>query len=288
MFSQAKIFWLAKDAAHAEQYQDAFALDERRGVAAIADGVSSSLFSAQWAKIITQGVIAAPPDVRDPASLFPWLAAQRKAWNAQVDTDNLAWHQKAKLQQGAQATLLWVEVTPAAAGRARLKAFAVGDCLLFHARGSQNLRAFPIESSQLLENNPHALCSIESKNDQTLPFQVLEEDCQPGDLLVLCTDAVAAWALKALEEGATLLWRDFWNLSPDDWAEYVGRLRQEQRMRYDDATLMLLRVGDPAKARPGAGQLLADAKRKVHDVTDTVAESLSDFFGGFSSKRKGR
>ena len=69
MYFQSKTFWLAKDASQAEQYQDAFALDAARGIAAIADGVSSSLFSAPWAKILTEAVVAGPPDrLRDLAA----------------------------------------------------------------------------------------------------------------------------------------------------------------------------------------------------------------------------
>lgn len=292
MFFEHKTFWLAKDVSQTEHYQDAFALDGRRGVAAIADGVSSSLFSAQWAKILCDAVVADPPDVSSGDSFFPWLARQRAAWNSAVDTENLAWHQKAKMQQGAQSTLLWVQLLPAdpfdAGGRQspRFRCFAVGDCCLLHARGSQMLRAFPIEQSQLLENNPHVLRSIESKQDQALAFQTLQDYYQPGDMLVLCTDAIAAWALKALEGGATLLWRDFWNMSQDDWAGYIGSLREQQRMRYDDATLVILRATDPSKLSARGGQFMDEAKRKFDDTIHDVGDTISDFLGGLSKRRK--
>lgn len=288
MYFESRTFWLAKDAAHSEHYQDAFALDASRGVAAIADGVSSSLFSSQWAKVLTAGIVAAPPDVHDAFGLFDWLGRQRSQWSASVDTTNLAWHQKAKMQQGAQSTLLWVEFWPPetnhAAGAASLKfrAFAIGDCCLLHARGSQMLRSFPIEQSATFESKPHVVTSIDGKHDEQLAFEMLEDHCQVGDMLVLCTDAIGAWALKALEEGNTLLWRDFWDMSPQDWSTYVGRLREEQRMRYDDATLVLLRVCDPTRQQfAKAAELFDDAKRTLEDTVSDVTDKFNDTLTGF-------
>lgn len=296
MYFESRTFWLAKDAAHREHYQDAFALDPLRGVAAIADGVSSSLFSAQWAKILTAGLVEGPPEVQDAFGLFDWLARLRTQWNSSVDTANLAWHQKAKMQQGAQATLLWVEFWPPETSSTtvptlKFRAYAVGDCVLLHARGSQMLRAFPIEQSVTFENKPHVVTSIDGKHDEGLAFEMLEDYCQVGDMLVLCTDAIGAWALKALEGGATLLWRDFWDMTADDWYGYVARLREEQRMRYDDATLVLLRVCDPTRTRlTKATDLLDDAKKTLEDtmsdVSDKLGDTISGLFDSFTAKRK--
>jgi hypothetical protein len=299
MYFESRTFWLAKDAAHSEHYQDAFALDPLRGVAAIADGVSSSLFSSQWAKVLTAGVVEQPPPVHDAAGYSQWLGRRRAQWSSSVDTANLAWHQKAKVQQGAQSTLLWVEFWPpetqhsSTTSTLKFRAYAVGDCCLFHARGSQMLRAFPIEQSALFENKPQVLTSIDGKHDEQLAFETLQDHCQVGDVLVLCTDAIGAWALKSLEDGATLLWRDFWNMSAEDWAAYIARLREEQRMRYDDATLVLLRVCDPTRSKGlKPGELLTEAKRTLEDTVSDVTEKFSDKLGGlfdsFTAKRKRR
>ena len=288
MYFQSKTFWLAKDASQAEQYQDAFALDGTRGIAAIADGVSSSLFSAPWAKILTEAVVAGPPDIHDSDSLFPWLAAQREKWNGTVDTENLAWHQKAKLQQGAQSTLLWTRILPPderdqqCPDLPRLHCFAIGDCLLLHARGSQMLRAFPIESSAAFEENPQVLTSMESKQDQALAFHRLYNYCEAGDLLILCTDAIGAWAIKQLEDEMTMLWRDFWDMDQEDWTAWIARLREDGRMRYDDATMVLLRICDtPDDAYAKADKIVGEAKKAFDDVTETI----SGFFGSITKKK---
>ena len=62
MFFEHKAFWLPKDIEHPDEYQDAFAVDEVRGIAAIADGVSSSLFAASWARLLVNaaGTVVVP------------------------------------------------------------------------------------------------------------------------------------------------------------------------------------------------------------------------------------
>ncbi len=100
-----------------------------------------------------------------------------------------------------------------------------------------------------------------------------------------------AWALKALEDGNTLLWRDFWDMSQADWAAYVARLREDQRMRYDDATLVLLRVCDPTRSKfPKPAELFDDAKKTledtVSDVTDKFGDTISGLFDTFTKRKK--
>ena len=68
--------------------------------------------------------------------------------------------------------------------------------------------------------------------------------CYPGDELILCTDAVAEWAVRCYANGDPPVWSDFWHMSEDDWRSGVVWLRQERQMRIDDSTLLMLRVVD--------------------------------------------
>lgn len=280
MLLEHRSFWLPKDVGKSELFQDAFAVDEVRGAAAIADGVSASLFSGKWAKILTEAIVANPPDFHGDNSFLPWLAEQRAVWQQTIDTENLAWHQKAKLQQGSHSTLLWLHLLPSPgdADSLRLVCWAIGDTCLFHARGSQMLRVFPIEESRIFDEDPHVLCSVPHKFDTQLQFHALDDTCRDGDLLVLCTDAMAAWALQQLEGGATLLWQSFWDMSQDDWAEHIGRLRSEQRIRYDDTTLLLLRVRHRAARRQQSDW--------VDQAKDTATRTWQDAKGWLSGFRK--
>lgn len=253
---ESRIFQLAKDTEHPEEYQDAYGLDAARGIAAVADGVTSSIFARHWAAILTEATVADAPDPNDREAFGRWLQLRRQVWSQRIDTSSLAWFQKAKLPLGAFSTLLWVRVLPVeedrpgAFGGYRMQGFAIGDSCLFHVRHGEILRAFPIQKAEELEADPLVVGSIDLKRDQLLQFHALDGLCYLGDLLVLCTDAVAGWALRLGESGNPPAWEDYWNLGQQEWQQEVVRLRDQGQMRYDDATLVLLRLTQTAVEVP--------------------------------------
>lgn len=260
---EARLFRLPKDPAASADYQDAYRMDAVRGVASVADGVSSALFSGPWAAILTEAIVADPPNPDDPEAFAAWLAVLRSQWASRIDISNLAWFQKAKLKQGAFATLVWIclfsrseiDVAPDDPDAAYLcQAFAVGDSCLFHVRDDALLTSFPIQASAELEANPLAVGSMDLNRDQMLRFSRHDAWCRAGDLLVLCTDAMADWILRQYERGGSPDWQYLWAMTESQWQSQVLDLRTAQEMRYDDTTLLMLRVKteQSAAAKPAA------------------------------------
>ena len=254
---ESRVFTLAKDAEHPEENQDVCRIDAGRAGAAIADGVASAIFSRLWAEILTEAVVADPPDPNDQTALAQWLAERRAAWEAQIDVTRLAWFQKPKLREGAFSTLLWVRLPSTASAEeedsqapktCRLRGFAVGDSCLFWVREGDVLCTFPVQAAEELEADPVVLGSVDLNRDGLLAFSSLDEECRAGDLLVLSTDAVAEWVLKRLESGDPPRWDAYWEMTEPAWREEVAGLRRERHMRHDDATLVLLRVCERAAA----------------------------------------
>lgn len=244
MLFASRKFVLAKDPERPEECQDALEIDEARGIAAIADGVSSAIFSGQWARLLCASVVAAPPNPEDAETFWPWLRQLREQWASQIDVSGLAWFQRAKLPMGAFSTLLWVYVSPGdGPDTFRVHCRAVGDTCLFHVRGKETLRCFPVQSSAEMDANPVVVGSVDLNRDGAMSFATIDLDCRAGDLLALCTDAVALWAIKNAEAGAAPDWEIFWNMGEDAWREGVQKLRDDAQMRVDDATLALLRLG---------------------------------------------
>jgi len=261
---ESRVFQLAKDDEHPEENQDACHADAEHGIAAIADGVASGIFARQWARILTEATVAETPDPGDKEAFGAWLARRREAWQREIDVSGLAWFQKPKLREGAFSTLLWVEILPIDESDRqpqdpwRLRVFAVGDSCLFHVRGQQLLRTFPIETAEELEADPVVVGSVDLNRDELVQFKSFDALCRPGDLLVLCTDAIAEWALRQAEAGDPPAWEDYWNKTEEEWQQEVATLRSERHMRYDDATLLLLRVGDGVTA-PNQAEATAPA-----------------------------
>jgi hypothetical protein len=253
---ESRTFWLSKDVDEPTQYQDAFALDAERGVAAIADGVSSAIFSGPWARLLAESVVASPPKLDDQGSFEGWLAAERQAWRSQIDTSRLTWYQRPKMVDGAMTTLAWIELLPvetADDGHAthyRVRGAAIGDSCLFHVHEGRSAGAFPMTASGQFGLNPAVIGSVSRNLDHMLAFHVYDEDCPVGDLLVLTTDAIALWAVERQEAGEPVDWQRYWDLSDDDWRAEIFALREDHRMRFDDSTLVLLRIIEERPAPP--------------------------------------
>lgn len=284
---EPRTFWLAKDSDYPDEYQDAFALDAERGVAAVADGVADCVFSASWAQILARAVVARPAILADPDEFHGWLTEQRAAWCGGIDFSNIPWFVKPKMVDGAMTTLLWIELTPFN-GKDQggndidgndnlphsylLRSFAIGDCCLFHLRGDEQLCSFPIDNSEAFGLYPQVIGSVDRNQNALADFHVCEYECLPGDLLVLTSDALAQWAVNRSEAGETVDWGRFWEMSYELWREEVLALRREQLIRYDDTTLLLLRVVDET-ATPNVAP---DSDKVLTEFEETETETCEE------------
>jgi hypothetical protein len=247
MFFQYRTFHVAKDSAFAEEYEDAFCVDGELGTAAIADGVSSAIFSALWAQILTRALVEAPPNVHDADAFKAWLTECRAHWLAGIDLPGMGYFQKTKLRQvgGAFCTLCWLQVYPDAeqADGLRYRAYALGDSCLFHVREGQLLQSFPLHTSAEFDLDPAAICSSDLGRDGALVFPAIDEACAPGDLLILATDAVAKCLMAEREAGGTIDWSRYATLHPSNWLAEIEAQRIDRRIRRDDSTVVWMRIG---------------------------------------------
>ncbi|MGH3697367.1 MAG: hypothetical protein ACRDRX_25845 [Pseudonocardiaceae bacterium] len=106
----------------------------------------------------------------------------------------LAWWQAEKLARGAQATVLAAQASEDGTWRAA----AVGDSCLFHCRGDDVLGTFPVTSAAAFDSRPDLVVS--TRVELCRPRSVAGRFVR-GDLLVLTTDALAAWAMHTVEMG---------------------------------------------------------------------------------------
>ena len=297
MLFATREFHTSKDMDFPNDYEDAFCFDESLGLATVADGVSSAIFSRQWADLLTRSVIEMPPDLYTEGVFQQWLADLRAKWIEQIDLHNLPWNQRQKLQMvgGAFSTLLWLELYPwqvvdgeladdepvdDATQKFRMRCFAVGDCSLFHVRNGEILRSFPLNTAAEFDADPISICSVNLNRDHELAFQAIDDACLENDLLVLCSDAIGKWAMTCMEDDNPPDWESYWDKSFEDWIQEIVSLRQNKLMRYDDTTLLLLRVGSNVEAVSLADESRPDEHDSVSiedTVSDTTEVALDDW-----------
>lgn len=253
MLLDIREFWFPKAGNCPEEYEDAFACDSRAGRFAIADGATESSFAGLWARDMVEAYVTTPP----PGSawgLRRWLEPLQGRWHAAIDWGQLPWYAEVKAQAGAFASLLGVELDPAG----RWHALAVGDSCLFHVRGQDLVRAFPLERAEEFGNSPLLLSSNPASNHPRVWREVrtLAGDGRPGDLFLLATDALAHWLLSRSEAGERP-----WEMlrETEGQGEFEGlvmRLRQTGQIHNDDTTLLLVHLlpaasgGEEAQSLP--------------------------------------
>ncbi|MBQ6108863.1 MAG: hypothetical protein IJK97_11695, partial [Thermoguttaceae bacterium] len=219
-----RTFCYPKDPENPQQNQDSFQVSDSAGLAVVADGVSSAIFSAAWSNILTKHVLQDRPDPANQEHFAQWLSNLRLEWEQTIDTTNLSWFQRPKMASGAFSTLVWVQVREIAppkvgsnlwnrlqnpdSGRRcfQVKGHCIGDSCVFHVRpgrtdsesfsGSDLYRVIPLTKSSEFDMPPIVIGSKDLGRDDQIQFQPIDFLAQEGDLVILATDAVSQWLLR--------------------------------------------------------------------------------------------
>ena len=247
-------FWLPKAGNRPDEYEDAFRVvyPQRigappRGAArlAVADGASESAFAREWANALVDAFASEPPQLRGLTgdALKAWLAPAQELWHGEVPWDRIPWHGEAKARAGAFATLVGLTLSAAPGGYGGLvwQAVAVGDSCLFIVRGGELAVAFPLRDASEFDNEPALLCSNPDNDGAHDAPRSDGGRCEPGDVLILASDALAAWFLARDADGERP-WDTIAALDDSTWEGWVDEQRGAGLMRNDDVTLVVVEV----------------------------------------------
>lgn len=246
MILRGRILALPKRGNSADEFEDAYAPREvGEAIAlpfscAVADGATESSFSNVWARLLAAEFVDCEGNLEAMEAEMPRL---RALWREHVSSKPLPWYAEQKLEQGAFSTVLGVSIEQADEGNsARWHAFAVGDSCLFHAKADGQVVSFPAERSEELRAWPYLVPSRQLDEE---PLHSIGRSrrgiLEPGDRLILVTDAVAGWILKSLEEGGSPL--ELLNHATQTmpaFLAWVEGLRDAGGIKNDDCTLLWL------------------------------------------------
>jgi hypothetical protein len=273
-------FWLQKDGNSAEEYEDAFAVDQREmapGLVlrlAIADGATETLFSGLWARLLADAYCNGElTTLRFDAS----LASLQNEWSRQVGTNSETWYGERKASLGASSTFLGLSVSQESGDskqRGEWRAIAVGDSCLFQIRDNNLIAAFPNTKSSQFDSRPFLLSSNPQGNMPLSDAMANHRGSwEAGDEFFLMTDAVAQWFLAAFEQGRSP-WRDIRGhaTTEDEFVRWISNTRKQGSLRNDDVTLVRFApsglprdvIGGPDYPRRGIAIVGAGAGVQVH------------------------
>jgi hypothetical protein len=280
MTTDVQGFQAPKNGSTSQECQDAVAWDAQKTTFAIADGVSDSAFQQLWAKILVDSFVAEARTLQSfsKAWLANWLRTQQSVWNSRVNWETVPWHGRLKAQQtGAQATFLGIRLLPE---RRSWVGIVIGDCNLFRFSNGGTLReSIPNNRSADFSNATQAFSSTLQNQDQMLSqVKLIQGNYDPGDSLVLATDAMARWVLERVEAQRNPMREIPASKEPGVFDAWVHAQRQDGGLKDDDTSLLLIHVEPLPEARkvpgPAVVQPLPAPPRASRSWTYVYAVSL--------------
>ncbi len=253
-------FWAPKAGSTDDEYEDACiprrvaewsALHgaEREWRCAVADGATEAAFTGIWAKILVRAYAAGDLCAED---FWEGLRPLRQKWVQAVNRSTagrpMPWYLEEKRRAGAFAALAGLTLPDN-----WWTALAQGDSCLFQLRAGELLYAFPVRRSADFGSRPALVPTSPAREDRRA-LRVTTGEWRRGDTFLLMSDALAAWFLRGIEQGAPR-----WPL-PDAlgasaeaertpaFAEWIAGLRDAHVLRNDDVTLVWVKTDGLAAA----------------------------------------
>lgn len=278
----------------AETTEDRYAQRAAAGLFAVADGVGSSFRAAEWAQAVVDAWARAPFHSQDAFEVEGWLRKLQPAFVMRPEAiaalqpyaQNLA-------RKGGGATFLGLRLWPARDGRSALYSLlCVGDSVMIH----YNKGVFPIFSPGQFGSYPTVLRSrgFDRERERVLRYPPPDEQApardryqrlSPGESLVLCTDALAHWALDtdnaSLHVEADTARAQLDQQTPETWPDFIEELRRAGRIVDDDTTAVFIRIAADQQA-PTSGNVDAAGWRRA----EVSAANIARIEAGWEQERR--
>lgn len=255
--AQAVAFQRAKDGSSPGEWEDGAGLDPgdpligRRPRYVVFDGATEAFDSIRWVGLLVESFLGLDDRERpslDEPGITGWFVRMQQAWLDRAPTSfGTVFEERKFAEQGSFATLLGCELD-LSSRTPRWSAVALGDAVLFHLRGPQLLDVFPPMSAEDFGIDPDGISTQPSQLPRMAArLRFGTGGLADGDVLLLCTDALAAWALRSAGAGSGP-WAALTSIRhPMAFDHLVGAELAARRLKNDDVTLVRIEVSaDPA------------------------------------------
>ncbi len=215
----------------------------------VVDGATEAYDAIHWVGLLVDsflGTDRAP--TLDPAGLDEWFGLVQQQW-AETPREFASIFEEHKLQaSGSFATFLGCEVRGLGGSDPRWVAAALGDTVMCHVRDGRVVARFPDLAAEDFGVTPEGVSTQPSQRARMrAALEAGSGTLRVGDHLLLMTDALAEWLVRASGSGDAQ-WRELTMIEhPRVFQDWVDRLREAGAMRNDDVTLLRARI-TPADA----------------------------------------
>ncbi|MEX5716968.1 hypothetical protein [Geodermatophilus maliterrae] len=216
----------------------------------VVDGATEAYDAIHWAGQLVDSFLA--PDGRaptlDPAGLDAWFGRQQQLWAGAPRAFASVFEEHKFHESGSFATFLGCELRGLGGPDPRWVAAAIGDAVLFQERDGRIVAQFPGLGVEDFGVTPEGVSTQPTQRTRMRSaLRTQDGALQVGDHLLLATDALAEWVVRASRDGDAR-WRELTSIDhPQVFRDLVDRLRGADDVRNDDVTLLRAHV-TPAEA----------------------------------------
>jgi hypothetical protein len=230
---------LPKSDFEASECEDSIGVDEQNCRFAIADGATEAFDARNWAERLAQHWVQSESALT-AETFHKWVASEAVELHSSWKQLTLPWYAEEKARKGSFAAFVGVELD-LRTDAPEWKAIALGDACLLHCRDGALIKSLPLSNSASFNSAPMLVASdpaIYKTTEQALTID--SGRCQNGDVLLLASDAAAAWYLERFEQQN---FADvFQSHDSEALAQFFENERDAGRIRNDDIAIVRLEL----------------------------------------------
>jgi hypothetical protein len=221
--------------------EDVIAIDTHSNRFAVADGATEAFAARAWAERLAQHWVQSdakltPPEFRE------WVTAEGRELHDSWKGLSLSWYAEEKARSGSFAAFVGVELD-LKSECASWKAIALGDACLLHCRRGALLQSLPLSASGSFNSAPVLVASDSTLHESSMQSVVVNSGCcESDDVLLLMSDAAAAWCLQNLENGDTSATEILTANDEEELRRFFDTERVAGRIRNDDLAVVRLEI----------------------------------------------
>ena len=243
---RSRSFTVQKSGNAESENEDALEVSDDLGRYVVADGSTEGTYSRAWAIQLVKQYSENPLVGESVQSRRDWLPRFESPSDAAKEGEEAPerpWYIDRGRERGSYATLLGVNFQlPSAEDEALAwEAVAVGDSCLFVIEGGKLLESFPLRAGYDFHDAPQLLSTISAANDLVWPkFVGTRGVLRVGGLLLLATDALAAWVFEQAASDWSAIERVIGLADQGGFRDFVDLERDSHRMKNDDCSLVIV------------------------------------------------
>lgn len=238
-------FLLPKSGHELSECEDAVGVNASLNRFAIADGATEAFDARSWARLLAHSWVQINEAALEPEEFRAWVLEQGQSLHDSWSGLRLSWYAEEKARSGSFAAFVGVQLD-FESGTNIWRAIALGDACLIHRRNSVVLAMLPVSHYEGFSAAP-LLVPSRAHMQEMVSQQIVvgRGTIEAGDVLLLLSDAVAAWYLMLLEKDEQLR-SHFESLlkrvADEELAQFFESERAAGRIKDDDIAVIRIEV----------------------------------------------